>query len=140
MKNNIMDKLMQNYFKYIGVSNITFYLLYLLNSKTLSLNARNIIFIIIASLSMVMIPVLYLVIMTKREKFKNVYMYLNIIIVTTCFDILLLSISSEFSFTYLIKSILLSIFIFTPVRLGIAMIISFTRNIPKQLNFKNASN
>ena len=89
---------------------------------------------------MVIIPVLYLVIMTKKGKFKNIHMYLNILIVTICFDILLLSIGSTFTFLYLIKSILVSICIFTPIRLVISIMIGFTMNIINPFKVKDASN
>ncbi|CEN82096.1 hypothetical protein [Paraclostridium sordellii] len=140
MKNNIMDKVMQSYFKYLGIANIIFYCIYLINSKNSALGLRDVIFMIIASVSMVLIPVLYLVIMTKQEKLQNVYMYMNIIIVTMCFDILLLSIGRKFSLVYLIKSIVVSLFIFTPARMAISTLIGFVMNIPKKLMFKNASN
>ncbi|MGL5756537.1 MAG: hypothetical protein ACRCYC_14490 [Paraclostridium sp.] len=140
MKNNIMDKLMKSYFKYLGIANILFYSIYLINSKNSALGVRDIVFMIIASISMVLIPVLYLVIMTKQEKLENVHMYMNIIIVTMCFDILLLSIGSEFSFIYLIKSIVISLFIFTPARMAISTLIGIILNIPKKLMFKNTSN
>lgn len=140
MKNNIMDKLMQSYFKYLGIANIIFYSIYLINSKNSALGVRDIVFMIIASISMVLIPVLYLVIMAKQEKLQNVHMYMNIIIVTMCFDILLLSIGRKFSFIYLIKSIVVSLFIFTPVRMAISTLIGIIINIPKKLMFKNASN
>ena len=78
--------------------------------------------------------------MTKQEKLQNVHMYMNIIIVTMCFDILLLSIGRKFSLVYLIKSIVVSLFIFTPVRMAISTLIGFVMNIPKKLMFKNASN
>lgn len=140
MKNNVMDKLMQSYFKYLGIANIIFYSIYLINSKNSALGVRDIVFIIIASISMVLIPVLYLVIMTKQEKLQNVHMYMNIIIVTMYFDILLLSIGRKFSFIYLIKSIVVSLVIFTPVRMAISTLIGIIINIPKKLMFKNASN
>ena len=140
MKNNIMKKLMQNYFKHIGISNVIFYLLYFFYSSELNLSVRNIVFIIISSVAMVIIPVVYLAVMTKKEKFKNVHMYLNILIVTTCFDILLLSINSIFGILYLIKSIVLSIVVFTPIRLFISIIIAFTMNIIHQFKFKGVSN
>ncbi|WP_419741504.1 hypothetical protein [Paraclostridium dentum] len=140
MKSSIIKNLMQNYFKHIGISNITFYLLYFLNLNNLDLSIRNIIFIIVSSLSMVLIPVLYLVIMTKKEKFKNVHMYLNILIVTTLFDILLLSTGYSFTFLYLIKSIVISICVFIPVRLVISIMIGFTMNIINQFKVKDASN
>ncbi|WP_170074743.1 hypothetical protein [Paraclostridium dentum] len=78
--------------------------------------------------------------MSKKEKFKNVHMYLNILIVTTCFDILLLSIDSSFSVLYLIKSIVLSICVFTPIRLFISIVIAFTMNIIHKFKFKGVSN
>lgn len=140
MKNNIMDKLMKSYFKYLGIANIIFYSIYLINSKNSALGLRDVIFMIIASISMVLIPVLYLVIMTKQEKLQNVHMYMNIIIVTMCFDILLLSIGRKFSFIYLIKSIVVSLFVFTPVRMAISTLIGIIINIPKKLKFKNVSN
>lgn len=140
MKSNTIKKLMQNYFKYIGISNIIFYTLYFIYLKNLNLNVRNIIFIIIASLAMLIIPVFYLVIMTKKDKFKNVHMYLNILIVTICFDILLLSISNYFSIIYLVKSILISIFLFTPIRLCISIIIDFALNLRNIFKIKDVSN
>lgn len=140
MERNIMKNLMQNYFKYIGISNVIFYALYFFYSNKLNLSVRNIIFIIISSIAMVIIPVLYLVIMSKKEKFKNIHMYLNILIVTTCFDILLLSIDSSFGVLYLIKSIVLSICVFTPIRLFISIVIAFTMNIMHQFKFKGVSN
>lgn len=140
MERNVMKNLMQNYFKHIGISNVIFYALYFFYSNKLNLSARNIIFIIISSVAMVIIPVLYLVIMSKKEKFKNVHMYLNILIVTTCFDILLLSIDSSFGALYLIKSIVLSICVFTPIRLSISIIIAFIINIINQFKFKDVSN
>lgn len=140
MKNNIMKNLMQNYFKHIGISNVIFYLLYFFYSSELNLSVRNIVFIIISSVAMVIIPVLYLAVMTKKEKFKNVHMYLNILIVTTCFDILLLSINSSFGILYLIKSIAVSICVFTPIRLFISIVIAFTMNMINQFKFKGASN
>lgn len=140
MERNIMKNLMQNYFKYIGISNVIFYLLYFFYSSELNLSVRNIVFIIISSVAMVIIPVLYLVIMSKKEKFKNVHMYLNILIVTICFDILLLSIDSRFDVLYLIKSIVLSICVFTPIRLFISIVIAFTMNMINQFKFKGASN
>ncbi|GIM33184.1 hypothetical protein NSA45_08700 [Paraclostridium bifermentans] len=139
MERNIMKNLMQNYFKYIGISNVIFYVLYLFYSNKLNLSVRNIIFIIISSVAMVIIPVLYLVIMSKKEKFKNIHMYLNILIVTTCFDILLLSIGSRFGVIYLIKSIVLSICVFTPIRLFISIIIGFTMNLINPFKFKDVS-
>ncbi|WP_156344342.1 hypothetical protein [Paraclostridium bifermentans] len=78
--------------------------------------------------------------MSKKEKFKNVHMYLNILIVTTCFDILLLSIDSSFGVLYLIKSIGISICVFTPIRLFISIVIAFTMNIIHQFKFKGVSN
>lgn len=140
MERNIMKNLMQNYFKHIGISNVIFYLLYFFYSSELNLSVRNIVFIIISSVAMVIIPVLYLVIMSKKEKFKNVHMYLNILIVTICFDILLLSIDSRFDVLYLIKSIVLSICVFTPIRLFISIVIAFTMNMINQFKFKGASN
>lgn len=140
MESSIMKNLMRNYFKYIGISNIIFYLLYFFYSTELNLNVRNIVFITISSVAMVIIPVLYLVIMTKKDKFKNIHMYLNILIVTTCFDILLLSIDSSFGVLYLIKSVLISICVFTPIRLSISIIIAFTMNIINQFKFKDVSN
>ncbi|MGG2467318.1 MAG: hypothetical protein ACRDC3_09920 [Paraclostridium dentum] len=140
MERNIMKNLMQNYFKHIGISNVIFYLLYFFYSSELNLSVRNIVFIIISSVAMVIIPVLYLVIMSKKEKFKNVHMYLNILIVTICFDILLLSIDSRFDVLYLIKSIVLSICVFTPIRLFISIVIAFTMNTINQFKFKDVSN
>ena len=140
MERNIMKNLMRNYFKYIGISNVIFYLLYFFYSSELNLSIRSIIFITISSIAMVIIPVLYLVIMTKKGKFKNIHMYLNILIVTICFDILLLSIGSTFTFLYLIKSIVLSIGVFTPIRLFISIVIAFTMNIIPQFKFKGVSN
>lgn len=140
MESNIMKNLMRNYFKHIGISNIIFYLLYFFYSNKLNLSVRNIIFIIISSVAMVIIPVLYLVIMSKKEKFKNVHMYLNILIVTICFDILLLSIDSRFGVLYLIKSIVLSICVFTPIRLFISVVIAFIMNIIHPFKFKDVSN
>lgn len=140
MESNIMKNLMRNYFKYIGISNVIFYLLYFFYSSELNLSIRSIIFITISSIAMVIIPVLYLVIMTKKDKFKNIHMYLNILIVTICFDILLLSIGSFFSFLYLIKSILVSICIFTPIRLCISIVIDFISNIINYFILKDISN
>ncbi|MDU3803847.1 hypothetical protein [Paraclostridium bifermentans] len=140
MESNIMKNLMRNYFKYIGISNVIFYLLYFFYSSELNLSIRSIIFITISSIAMVIIPVLYLVIMTKKDKFKNIHMYLNILIVTICFDILLLSIDSRFGVLYLIKSIVLSIGVFTPIRLFISIVIAFTMNIIHQFKFKGVSN
>ncbi|MBS6508973.1 MAG: hypothetical protein KH369_12305 [Paraclostridium bifermentans] len=140
MESNIMKNLMRNYFKYIGISNVIFYLLYFFYSSELNLSIRSIIFITISSIAMVIIPVLYLVIMTKKDKFKNIHMYLNILIVTICFDILLLSIDSRFGVLYLIKSIVLSIGVFTPIRLFISIVIAFTMNIIPQFKFKGVSN
>lgn len=140
MERNIMKNLMQNYFKYIGISNVIFYTLYFFYSNKLNLSVRNIIFIIISSVAMVIIPVLYLVIMSKKEKFKNVHMHLNVLIVTICFDILLLSIDSRFGVLYLIKSIVLSIGVFTPIRLFISIVIAFTMNIIHKFKFKGVSN
>lgn len=140
MESNIMKNLMRNYFKYIGISNVIFYLLYFFYSSELNLSIRSIIFITISSIAMVIIPVLYLVIMTKKDKFKNIHMYLNILIVTICFDILLLSIGSFFSFLYLIKSILVSICIFTPIRLCISIVIDFIINTINYFILKDTSN
>ncbi|UOW66623.1 hypothetical protein [Paraclostridium bifermentans] len=140
MERNIMKNLMQNYFKYIGISNVIFYALYFFYSNKLNLSVRSIIFITISSIAMVIIPVLYLVIMTKKDKFKNIHMYLNILIVTICFDILLLSIGSFFSFLYLIKSILVSICIFTPIRLCISIVIDFIINTINYFILKDTSN
>lgn len=140
MERNIMKNLMRNYFKYIGISNVIFYLLYFFYSSELNLSIRSIIFITISSIAMVIIPVLYLVIMTKKDKFKNVHMYLNILIVTICFDILLLSIGSSFTFLYLIKSILVSICIFTPIRLCISIVIDFIINTINYFILKDISN
>ena len=140
MGSNIMKNLMRNYFKYIGISNVIFYLLYFFYSSELNLSIRSIIFITISSIAMVIIPVLYLVIMTKKDKFKNIHMYLNILIVTICFDILLLSIGSTFTFLYLIKSILVSICIFTPIRLCISIVIDFIINTINYFILKDISN
>ena len=140
MRNNIFYKTIQSYFKYLGIANLIFYTVYLINYKTSPIGARDIIFTLIASMSMVIIPVLYLVIMTKKEKLKNTYMYMNIIIVTMCFDILLLSIGREFSFIYLVKSIGISLILFTPIRIFISIIIDVVMNLPKKIIFKNVSN
>lgn len=140
MGSNIMKNLMRNYFKYIGISNVIFYLLYFFYSSELNLSIRSIIFITISSIAMVIIPVLYLVIMTKKGKFKNIHMYLNILIVTICFDILLLSIGSTFTFLYLIKSILVSICIFTSIRLCISIVIDFIINTINYFILKDISN
>lgn len=140
MESNIMKNLMRNYFKYIGISNVIFYLLYFFYSSELNLSIRSIIFITISSIAMVIIPVLYLVIMTKKDKFKNIHMYLNILIVTICFDILLLSIGSSFTFLYLIKSILVSICIFTPIRLCISIVIDFIIHTINYFILKDISN
>ncbi len=140
MKNNILDKAMQIYFKYLSISNIIFYSIYLIFVKHSNLSIKNIIFIIISSISMIFIPVLYLVIKTKKEKLENTYMYMNIIIVTMCFDILLLSMERNFSFIYLIKSIVISLILFTPIRMVISASISFVMNRYKKVNLKNASN
>ncbi len=140
MKNNILDKVMQIYFKYLSISNITFYSIYLIFVKHSNLSIKNIIFIIISSISMIFIPVLYLVIKTKKEKLENTYMYMNIIIVTMCFDILLLSMERNFSFIYLLKSILISLILFTPIRMVISASISFVINRYKKVNLKNVSN
>lgn len=140
MKNNILDKVMQIYFKYLSVSNIIFYCIYLIFVKHSNLSIKNIIFIIISSISMIFIPVLYLVIKTKKEKLENTYMYMNIIIVTMCFDILLLSMERNFSFIYLLKSIVISLILFTPTRMVISASISFVMNRYKKVNLKNASN
>ncbi|WP_150885137.1 hypothetical protein [Paraclostridium bifermentans] len=59
MERNIMKNLMQNYFKYIGISNVIFYLLYFFYSSELNLSVRNIVFIIISSVAMVIIPSSY---------------------------------------------------------------------------------
>jgi hypothetical protein len=140
MKNNMLDKIMQKYFKYLGISNFIFYSIYLINSKNSNLDIRDVIFTLISSTSMIIIPVLYLVIMTKKEKFKNTYIYLNIIIVTMCFDILLLSIGSEFSFIYVIKSGLISLVLFTPIRIVLSTLIAFVMRISKKINFEDVSN
>lgn len=140
MKNNILDKVMQIYFKYLSISNIIFYCIYLIFVKHSNLSIKNIIFIIISSISMIFIPVLYLVIKTKKEKLENTYMYMNIIIVTMCFDILLLSMERNFSFIYLLKSIVISLILFTPTRMVISASISFVMNRYKKVNLKNASN
>ena len=140
MKNNILDKAMQIYFKYLSISNIIFYCIYLIFVKHSNLSIKNIIFIIISSISMIFIPVLYLVIKTKKEKLENTYMYMNIIIVTMCFDILLLSMERNFSFIYLLKSILISLILFTPTRMVISASISFVINRYKKVNLKNVSN
>ena len=140
MKNNILDKAMQIYFKYLSTSNIIFYFIYLIFVKHSNLSIKNIMFIIISSISMIVIPVLYLVIKTKKEKLENTYMYMNIIIVTMCFDILLLSIERNFSFIYLIKSILVSLILFTPIRMIVSILISFVMNRYKKVNLKNISN
>ncbi|MBC8630833.1 hypothetical protein H8697_03800 [[Eubacterium] tenue] len=140
MKNNILDKAMQIYFKYLSISNIIFYSIYLIFVKHSNLSIKNIIFIIISSISMIFIPVLYLVIKTKKEKLENTYMYMNIIIVTMCFDILLLSMERNFSFIYLIKSIVISLILFTPIRMVISASISFVMNRYKKVNLKNTSN
>ena len=140
MKNNILDKVMQIYFKYLSISNITFYSIYLIFVKHSNLSIKNIIFIIISSISMIFIPVLYLVIKTKKEKLENTYMYMNILIVTMCFDILLLSMERNFSFIYLLKSILISLILFTPIRMVISASISFVINRYKKVNLKNVSN
>lgn len=140
MKNNILDKVMQIYFKYLSISNIIFYSIYLIFVKHSNLSIKNIIFIIISSISMIFIPVLYLVIKTKKEKLENTYMYMNIIIVTMCFDILLLSMERNFSFIYLLKSIVISLILFTPTRMVISASISFVMNRYKKVNLKNVSN
>lgn len=140
MKNNILDKAMQIYFKYLSISNIIFYCIYLIFVKHSNLSIKNIIFIIISSISMIFIPVLYLVIKTKKEKLENTYMYMNIIIVTMCFDILLLSMERNFSFIYLLKSILISLILFTPTRMVISASISFVMNRYKKVNLENVSN
>lgn len=140
MKNNILDKVMQIYFKYLSISNIIFYCIYLIFVKHSNLSIKNIIFIIISSISMIFIPVLYLVIKTKKEKLENTYMYMNIIIVTMCFDILLLSMERNFSFIYLLKSIVISLILFTPTRMVISASISFVINRYKKVNLKNVSN
>ncbi|MDU1539759.1 MAG: hypothetical protein E6902_09085 [Paeniclostridium sordellii] len=140
MKNNILDKVMQIYFKYLSISNIIFYCIYLIFVKHSNLSIKNIIFIIISSISMIFIPVLYLVIKTKKEKLENTYMYMNIIIVTMCFDILLLSMERNFSFIYLLKSIVISLILFTPTRMVISASISFVMNRYKKVNLKNVSN
>ncbi|SCI76049.1 Uncharacterised protein [uncultured Clostridium sp.] len=140
MKNNILDKVMQIYFKYLSISNIIFYSIYLIFVKHSNLSIKNIIFIIISSISMIFIPVLYLVIKTKKEKLENTYMYMNIIIVTMCFDILLLSMERNFSFIYLLKSIVISLILFTPIRMVISASISFVMNRYKKANLKNVSN
>lgn len=140
MKNNIIDKIMQIYFKYLGISNIVLYTIYLTNSKEAALGVREIIFIIISSISMILIPVLYLVIMTKQEKLKNIHMYLNIIIVTICFDILLVSLGREFSFMYLIKSIIVSLVLFTPIRIIISLVFGVIINMSRKVILKNISN
>ncbi|MBC6003334.1 hypothetical protein ACQQ2T_09005 [Paraclostridium tenue] len=140
MKNNILDKAMQIYFKYLSISNIIFYCIYLIFVKHSNLSIKNIIFIIISSISMIFIPVLYLVIKTKKEKLENTYMYMNIIIVTMCFDILLLSMERNFSFIYLLKSIVISLILFTPTRMVISASISFVINRYKKVNLKNVSN
>ena len=140
MKNNILDKVMQIYFKYLSISNIIFYCIYLIFVKHSNLSIKNIIFIIISSISMIFIPVLYLVIKTKKEKLENTYMYMNIIIVTMCFDILLLSMERNFSFIYLLKSIVISLILFTPTRMVISASISFIINRYKKVNLKNVSN
>lgn len=140
MKNNILDKAMQIYFKYLSISNIIFYCIYLIFAKHSNLSIKNIIFIIISSISMIFIPVLYLVIKTKKEKLENTYMYMNIIIVTMCFDILLLSMERNFSFIYLLKSIVISLILFTPTRMVISASISFVINRYKKVNLKNVSN
>ena len=140
MKNNILDKVMQIYFKYLSISNIIFYSIYLIFVKHSNLSIKNIIFIIISSISMIFIPVLYLVIKTKKEKLENTYMYMNIIIVTMCFDILLLSMERNFSFIYLLKSIVISLILFTPIRIVISASISFVMNRYKKVNLKNVSN
>ena len=140
MKNNILDKAMQIYFKYLSISNIIFYSIYLIFVKHSNLSIKNIIFIIISSISMIFIPVLYLVIKTKKEKLENTYMYMNIIIVTMCFDILLLSMERNFSFIYLLKSIVISLILFTPTRMVISASISFVINRYKKVNLKNVSN
>lgn len=140
MKNNFIDKAMQIYFKYIGISNIILYTIYFIKENENTIGLREIIFITIASISMVLIPILYLVIMTKRENLQNIQMHLNIIITTICFDILLLSLGSEFSFTYLIKSIVVSMILLTPIRIFISSIISFIISIPKKLLLNNTSN
>ncbi len=140
MKNNILDKVMQIYFKYLSISNIIFYCIYLIFVKNSNLSIKNIIFIIISSISMIFIPVLYLVIKTKKEKLENTYMYMNIIIVTMCFDILLLSMERNFSFIYLLKSIVISLILFTPTRMVISASISFVINRYKKVNLKNVSN
>lgn len=140
MKNNILNKVMQIYFKYLSISNIIFYSMYIIFVKHSNLSFKNIIFIMISSISMIFIPILYLVIKTKKEKLENTYMYMNIIIVTMCFDILLLSMERNFSFIYLIKSIVISLILFTPIRITISSLINFVMNRYKKLNFKNASN
>lgn len=140
MKNNILNKVMQIYFKYLSISNIIFYSMYIIFVKHSNLSFKNIIFIMISSISMIFIPILYLVIKTKKEKLKNTYMYMNIIIVTMCFDILLLSMERNFSFIYLVKSIVISLILFTPIRITISSLINFVMNRYKKLNFKNASN
>ncbi|WP_195335160.1 hypothetical protein [Paraclostridium bifermentans] len=140
MESNIMKNLIRNYFKHIVISNVIFYLLYFLYSSELNLSIRSIIFITIASIAMVIIPVLYLVIMSKKDKFKNIHMYLNILIVTICFDILLLSIGSSFTFLYLTKSILVSICICTPTRLCISIGIDFIINTINYFILKDISN
>ena len=89
---------------------------------------------------MIFIPVLYLVIKTKKEKLENTYMYMNIIIVTMCFDILLLSMERNFSFIYLLKSIVISLILFTPTRMVISASVSFVINRYKKVNLKNVSN
>lgn len=140
MKNNIVDKIMQVYFKYLGIANIIFYMVYLVNYRDTSIGAREVIFTLISSMSMVLVPVLYLVIMTKKGKTQNIHIYLNIIIITMCFDILLLSLGREFSFIYLIKSMVVSIIIFTPIRIIMSSIMSFIIITPKKLIMKNISN
>lgn len=140
MKNNILNKVMQIYFKYLSISNIIFYSMYIIFVKHSNLSFKNIIFIMISSISMIFIPILYLVIKTKKEKLENTYMYMNIIIVTMCFDILLLSMERNFSFIYLVKSIVISLILFTPIRIIISSLINFVMNRYKKLNFKNASN
>lgn len=129
---NTLKKSIQVYFKYLGIANIIFYYIYLQFIKENAIGLSDFIFILISSSSMIIIPVIYLAIMSNQNKLNNLNLSVNILLITTCFDILLLSISNTFSFSYLMKSFILSIIIFTPTRLILSMILDlFTKNFKK---------
>lgn len=137
---NTLKKSIHIYFKYLGIANVIFYYVYLQTIKGSAMGLSDFIFILISSASMIIIPVVYMAIMSNQNKLKSLNLSINILLITICFDILLLSIINAFSFGYLIKSFILSITMFTTTRFIISIILDLCMKSFKRIFLSKISN